>query len=49
MVGKFFLLYPVVNMVRVIWDKFGKQIKIELDCCDVHKYFQADKLLYTHC
>jgi len=48
-VGKFFLLYPVVNIFRVMWGKFGKQIDILLDCLNVYKYFQTDKLLYTHC
>lgn len=47
MLGKCFLLYPAVNIV--IWNKFGEQINILLDCRKVYKYFQADKLLYTHC
>jgi len=43
LVGKFFLLFPMVNIFRVIWDKLGKQINILLDWRNVYKYFQADK------
>lgn len=49
LVGKFLLLYPVVNIVRVTWDKFRKQINVLLDWRNVYEYFQADKSLYTHC
>lgn len=48
-VGNFFLLYPAVNVDRVIWNKSGKQINKLLDYPYVYRYFKADKLLYTHC